>query len=367
MGRAALCMRAVALLTAAGMFIFLAEGISADNEIAEAVAARVLEPTEVVAEVPEEYNTLFELQWGGGSLYQLKGRLATMGCMANTIWLYDNDKWNIYNQYNISHDNFIIQQFLNTYSEFIPAGTLWADCYDLCEIKEISCPSLEEMNKDDSYYFITSILNNFPCTDNFDPRIKQYTLPRLPHRSNACIVRYARERYNVSGIAFAGAIPHPIIVVYKPTRFNNDEYLATKSLAVEMHELCHIAQDWQWAQGLSALRENKNSRYFDTSEYGKEFINLVGFTQTNSGKWRLPVGSIYRRIYSFNPVELSAELCAMYLLDAIGEPSSYIFETYIGGFYTRLPQRRDFDTSKYLTPEVVEWLETYMILPDVSE
>ena len=365
MGGAALCMRAAALLAAAGMFIFLAEGISADNEIAEAVAARVLEPTEVVAEIPEKYNTLFELQWGGGSLYQLKGRLATMGCMANTIWLYDNDKWNIYNQYNISHDNFIIQQFLNTYSEFIPAGTLWADCYDLCETKEISCPSLEEMNKDDSHYSITSILNNFPCTDNFDPRVKQYVLSRLPHRSNTCIVRNVIERYSISGIAFTGNIPHPFIVMYKPDRFKNDEYLAAKSLKTEIHEMCHITQGWQWAQGLSVLIENDRS--FNISEYEKEFINLVGFTQTNSGKWRLPVGSAYRRIYSFDPLELSAELCAMYLLDAMGEPSSYEFETYSGGGYTRLPQRRDFNTSKYLTPEVVEWLETYMILPDVSE
>ena len=64
MGRAALCMRAAALLAAAGMFIFLAEGISADNDIAEAVTARVLKPTQAIAEVPEEYNELFEIQWG---------------------------------------------------------------------------------------------------------------------------------------------------------------------------------------------------------------------------------------------------------------------------------------------------------------
>ena len=44
-----------------------------------------------------------------------------------------------------------------------------------------------------------------------------------------------------------------------------------------------------------------------------------------------------------------------------------ITEIYNGRNYTRLPQVRNFDTSKYLTPEMVEWLETYMILPQITE
>lgn len=56
----------------------------------------------------------------------------------------------------------------------------------------------------------------------------------------------------------------------------------------------------------------------------------------------------------------------MYLLDKMGERSSYDYETYSDGKFRKVPIR-NFDTSKYLTPEVVEWLETHMILPQITE
>lgn len=67
-------------------------------------------------------------------------------------------------------------------------------------------------------------------------------------------------------------------------------------------------------------------------------------------------------------IELSAELCMMHIMDTIGLPSSYRFGKYSlsVGHFVRIPDR-DFDTSKYLTPEIVEWLETYMILPEITE
>ena len=201
MGRAALCMRAAALLAVAGMFFFLAEGISADNDIAEAVAARVLEPTEVVAEIPEEYNTLFELQWGGGSLYQLKGRLATMGCMANTIWLYDNAKWHPYNQYQISSTFASNVEFQNQYAEFIPMGTLWADCFRMCEFKyndDIQARTCEEFEflREHNFFNILpySISDTSFCTNDFNPLVKEKVLPRLPLHPDTCIVRQEHEK-----------------------------------------------------------------------------------------------------------------------------------------------------------------------------
>ena len=129
--------RVVALLAVVGLLVAFVAGVSADDGDEGSEGEAALQLTEVVADIPKGYGTLFPLQWGGGSLYQLKGRLATMGCMANTIWLYDNNQWNVYNQYNVSQDNPVIQQFKQQYEQFIPAGTVWADCYNMCGFLEI--------------------------------------------------------------------------------------------------------------------------------------------------------------------------------------------------------------------------------------
>ena len=318
MGRAALCMRAAALLAAAGMFIFLAEGISADNEVAEAVAARVLEPTEVVAEIPEEYDTLFELQWGGGSLYQLKGRLATMGCMANTIWLYDNDKWNVYNQYNIAQDNFIIQQFIQTYSEFIPAGTLWADCYRICEFTKTrpssewrwrypetitqDCLSYEYLREKNFYGEAYSVSRTDQCNNGFDPRIVKHIFPILPIHPDVCIVR---QQLNIGNgisaqVIFNTLNSTPVIQIYDGRNvYRNTNERNNILLKSEIHELCHINQVWQWVQSVH-LDINASVYYwvneFEKSSQGKEFINLVGFNQSGSS-WELPSNSLHRDIF----------------------------------------------------------------------
>ena len=96
MGPKPIWKRAVALLAAVGVSIFLAGGISADEGNAEAEPAAALQPTEVAAEIPDGYGELFPLEWGGGSLLHLKGRLATMGCIADTIWVWDQNKWHPY-------------------------------------------------------------------------------------------------------------------------------------------------------------------------------------------------------------------------------------------------------------------------------
>ena len=58
----------------------------------------------------------------------------------------------------------------------------------------------------------------------------------------------------------------------------------------------------------------------------------------------------------------------MYFLDKMGMESNYRYEEYHPIYYTSLIANiRDFDVSPYLSPEVVEWLETYMILPNIEE
>ena len=383
MGRAALCMRAAALLAAAGMFIFLAEGISADDEIAEAVTARALKPTQARADIPEAYNELFTIQWGGGSLYHLKARLATMGCMINTIWVYDTNQWYGYNQYNVPTQ--LNQPFLTHFKDNIPAGTLHATCIDICTFERYDgtiinnrrCLSFDKL-KEDGWFFNLDIQDQTPCTDNFHPTVQQKVFPLLPILPNTCIVHEDRRdtTSGVSGTAFIMTITDitPFITLYiHNNNYRNRQEFETIKLNVEIHELCHINQYWQWAEQLKAGVYNKDYDYFEDSFYnspqGKEFIQLTDFILTGEdqygGKqWKLPTSSIYRDIYHINPLELSAELCLMYIMDKIGERSNYDYQRYNRhtNLYIDVPIR-NINVSKYLTPEIVEWLETYMVLP----
>ena len=469
MGRAALCMRAAALLAAAGMFIFLAEGISADNDIAEAVAARVLEPTELVAEIPEEFGTLFQIQWGGGSLFQLASRLAALGCAMNTLWVHDSGQWHPYNRYDVPRDAALIQefigryerdlpagtfyatcsdqpvpqnlqptqivadiaeeyntlfelqwgggsllhlkgrlatmgcvannisfadpatdtrhaynqyntrstdpenhQFVQTFKTYIPAGTIQADCFNVCEFKDRECLSFEEARK--QYHSDFSDINGVPCTDDFHPIVKEKVFPILPIRPDTCIIRAQNRFYggqHIRGFAMIHVTnTSPAVVVLD----GNDNYRSWTNehsdilLYVEIHELCHINQQWQRVQQLS-LNKSDNylldemAHYFFNSSYGKEFVKAIGYDIVP------PLNSPYRDLYgSFNKKEISAELCALYILDKIEARSIYGYRKYdsFRDYFQQVPIR-DFDTSKYLTPEVVEWLETYMILPQIAE
>ena len=390
MGRAALCMRAAALLAVAGMFFFLAEGISADNDIAEAVAARVLKPTEVVAEIPEEYNTLFPLQWGGGSLYQLKGRLATMGCMANTIWLYDNDKWHPYNQYQVPSTFAPNVEFQNQYVEFIPAGTLWADCFRICEFKYSDdtdariCETFEYLRERNFFHvFLYPISDTSFCTNDFDSLVKEKILPRLPLHPDTCIVRQEDKAvsgsYNNFFNGFTQTYPNstPIIVVYAPSNYVSPNLSSAtqqrnkaRLLYTEIHELCHVNQGWHVAQALqpdNILSASPNNNVWYKTPAGKAFIALTGFTKNSIGNWSLPYTSVYKDIYSINPLELSAEMCAFYITESIGIENTYKYRSWRNRGFTLRPTPIDFDTSKYLAPEMVEWLETYIILPQIME
>ncbi len=388
MGRAALCMRAAALLAAAGMFIFLAEGISADNDIAEAVTARVLKPTQAMAEVPEEYDELFEIQWGGGSLYHLKARLATMGCMLNTIWVYDDNQWYGYNQYNVPRS--FNQPFLTQFSGGIPATTLYGDCIDICTfdittgdvIEYYECASFETL-KQAGWFFDLDIQDETPCTDNFHPTVIQKVFPLLAILPNTCIVHEDRRdtTRGVSGKAFMTTTNEtPFIVIY----IHNNNYRSRQEFEIiklnkEIHELCHINQYWQWVEQLKAgipfRNDISNGDHFYNvdrlynSPQGKEFIELTDFILTGEDQyrvkqWKLPTNSIYKDMYHINPLELSAELCTMYIVDKIEERSNYDYQRYNrhANLYDRVPVR-NINVSKYLTPEIIEWLETYMVLP----
>ena len=492
MGRAALCMRAAALLAAAGMFIFLAEGISADNDIAEAVAARVLEPTELVAEIPEEFGTLFQIQWGGGGLPQLRGRLAGRGCALNTLWVYGEDGWHgynrydlpqefplnrqfieqyeqdvpagtlyatcadqpvaqdlqptqivadipeeydtlfklqwgggslyqlkgrlatmgciannisftdpetnreyTYNQYNTRSTDPTNQQFLQQYEQFIPAGTLTADCYNVCEFGGERCLSFDELREQESNFreYFSSVyilrINNFeidettPCTQEFHPTIQEHILPLLPIRPDTCVVRKEKispEGYTggIGGYTWyrsVNALPFFVMSDTSSLWYRSTQEYKDLALVKEVHEFCHMNQTYQQVQGLTAERSfnEDDHTWFKNSPQGKAFIDMIGFIDLGYWQWKLSHGNTYRDIFSKNPIELSAELCSMYLLDKIGATQRYEkYEKWTtlsngNGYFEPFSPIPNFNVNTYLTPEIRQWLETYMILPEIPD
>ena len=360
--------RAMALIAAGGLLAASLAGISADEGGEEAVAARALQPTEVVADIPEGYDVLFPLEWGGGSLLHFKGRLATMGCMADVIWIYHNNEWQPYSQYSVPHNFPVNQRFLQRYEQYIPAGTAWADCYNMCEFfGNTQCTPFEETEA----YRYGGIPQDTPCTDDFDVRVQEQVLPRIPKYPPTCIIRTIKPQFDrAGGRILTENADIPIITIYGAEPKNN-EYRQVVFLKVEVHEICHTTQHWNWLQQLSTGKENSisYSPYFKESVYGREFIDLIGFVETSPNMWSIPSDSIYKDIYHLNPIELSAELCAMYLLDAMNEPSNYQYERYVrhSNRFIKLTQKRNFNVNKYLTPQVREWLEAYMILPEITE
>ncbi len=378
MGGKALIRRAAGLLAAGVLFAAAATGVSADGGDEEAAAEAALQPTQVVAEIPDGYGDLFPLEWGGGSLLHLKGRLATMGCIADTIWVYDNNQWHPYNQYQVPHTLDIIQSFKNQYSDYIPPTTIYADCTNICEFNNNRCIPFHEMREQNNNYensslFIVPLSENDSCTRNFNPKVTTQVLPTLPARPDACIVTKQR----ISGRGIRGVAPglpvntNPFFVVYdESTAYRTPTEHSDILLTSEIHELCHINQNWHWVQQLThnASIQYKPLTYFYASPHGQTFIHMVGYQRNNGGTWLLPQNSVYRDIYSKEPTELAAELCSMYLLDRMGERSNYDYEkyNYDGVYYEEIPIRNT-NLSKYLTPDITEWLETHMILPEIAD
>lgn len=247
----------------------------------------------------------------------------------------------------------------------------------MCEFKDRECLSFEEARKQYNNWNISDI-SGVPCTDDFHPIVKEKVFPILPIRPDTCIIRgdnkFDGSRGAKGRVVKSVINTSPAVVVLD----GNDNYRSWTNehndilLHIEIHELCHINQQWNWIQesGLNIPAYDPFVDLFGNSShdsYGKQFMKAVGYDTINSTV--VPVGSPYRDLYNpLNRNELSAELCALYILDAIGARSIYDYRRYdsFKGYFQQVPIR-DFDTSKYLTPEVVEWLETYMILPEIAD
>ena len=372
---AVLAVIALAVLAA----LALTGAATADDGEQVAAAPPALQPTQVAAEIPEGYNQLFPLQWGGGSLFQLKSRLATMGCIANTIWNYDGGEWHGYNQYNVPST--LNAGWLAAYEEFVPAGSLYVTCFDVCEFGYFEAPRPGECVsvagfRERNFYNVLPfpIDESSECTDDFDERVKKHVLSSMPLYPDVCIIRQpsptvrANVTTPIASTSRGGVYPYypAIIVLYYPATVPPPvtERTKVRLLATEIHELCHTNQYFHSIEQLQpdsieqlqldrsvTVPHDDSSDYWAVTTAGNTFIDLVGFARSDDGGWSLPDG-VYKGIYGTNkPVELAAELCMLYFVNRMGERNDY---------------GEDFDPGRYLTDEIVDWIETWVVLPEIT-
>ena len=357
-----------------------------------------LQPGELRGAVSSEFDELFPFEWGGGSLYDLKRRLAARGCMLDLLWRRDGGgEWRGYSQYRVPPS--LQAEFAAQYETDIPAGTLYATCFNICTFEyqtdsvaayDPRCRTAAEALSDDQND--ASSL----CTPDFDALVIEHVLPLLPRRGDLCIVHIeydleagrAGDRYNTGvsatllgqydDMAFQigsatryETYPNrqPAILITSPRNPPAERRLGTMALRLhaEVHELCHAAQDWMFLQSINQHRRQPRPQHewWDASAAGREFAATLGFRRAPGGEWTSPGAPIYRYTYgSRQPAELAAELCAVYLTERMGAPGAYSFVAYDQqrrAFFWR-SDSIEFNPDWVLTPEIRRWLEKYMIL-----
>ena len=109
--------------------------IAIAQEPQETTSTQQAPVAQAIGGIPTKYNTMFSVEWSGGSLYQLKAQLATQGCILNDIIVTEDETTYAYNQYETPSTDQNKQAFLKKYEHFIPAGTLQASCYNICEFR----------------------------------------------------------------------------------------------------------------------------------------------------------------------------------------------------------------------------------------
>ena len=347
-----------------------------------------LQPTQITADIPATSQKIFPLRWGGGSLHHFKARLATLGCIVDLIWLHDQTSatgWRAYSQYQIPSP--LNQAFLDDFRQHLPAGDLYATCYDPCDFRydgdppdaNIRCgahPSSFSALERREWAGISFGIGE-PCDDDWHPLVAEYVLPGLPRHPDACIIRTDYCPPLVSGIAapeFESYYhrlsrrrwierEYPVnasgIIVCRQDPATGAPATPQAALFIELHEACHLAQSWSvlaWLapdQPLQPAADPYRNRFEETPA-GLEFERITGFQLRLSrwffrteADWLLPPGSLWLRVYNPSPIELAAELCAERLARRLGLDSPY------AGIEPDV-----------LTPEISAWLDRWLLLPD---
>ncbi len=332
--------------------------------------------TQISGTLPEkETEGSAFIQWGGGTLYQLTARLAVNGCDLNLLWVWDSQQERYTAAYTFDEPSFLNNNFNNLYKDNIPPSVIWVKCIDminhvygyglLTEEEQKYVDGLVEQREDidfEEWYARPDVSRELltDCGDNWSGEAREYFLPNIPMLQETCLLR---------DTGLVGSYSQGL------SRYNNVFYYSTESFLVighsniggvaltgrEFHELCHANQSWQVVKNLlgydfSKRIEEENlykprSDYIVYSPYMIELIDLVGFYKNEKGEWFLPGDSAFSTLdiyYISDPIELSAELCAGYLMTKAQVAQNWT------DYY-----------EPYLTDEVIDWLEKYVfVLPE---
>ena len=315
------------------------------------------------------------IQFGGGSQYQLVSRLSIEGCNANELMIGDT-------HYSYEHTNEQNQAFTEAYKQHIPGSTnIRVACVDNCDIiygldlvQSRTRQILEEREKcrdlDLEWYehLPETLVSSSLCGDNWSEEARQF-FAVVPVFQDTCKIDLVVSELTYGGQKFSSILINQK-TMYQPTIpslyvANHTDPLQRRMhlelLRVELHELCHVHQEWYTFKEYTNWKYLSNSGVDETvwvkdlwteTPMATDFNEIVGFEQNHEGDWSIvDSNSIYNRefhpAFRISPLELSAELCFLYLLRNIEPNSSY--------------ERRT--VPPYITPEIEAWIEQYIVLP----
>ena len=389
------------LVVAVGLVIGLAAVVWPRGVGAEEPSVSLLE-TQISGDIESAKRGATALEWGGGSLYRLKMRLATKGCILDLVWAYDaaEARWYGYNQYHVPYQ--FNQPFLDKFESFIPAGTIWAQCFDRCEFADDGSydnphTGRSPRGETDCISFWRYALwadprdargsyqeNGATCTYDFHQVLKEHLFPILPLTPGLCIIRYeggaaglytgssnfsqdefygpeghsnrdlfARSQYFISVGAYEhvldGFSSRPLSI------YNSDGSLYDASVAASVetatHEICHAFQEWSRMQLLISTDSTTALEYY----YAAHFDEAVGFEEGEDRGYLLPEGHIYNYVYAGDTSGgLFAELCMLYAFERMGLPNSKYYIGYLDSTETY---------DDYFTPEIRAFFAEWVFLP----
>ena len=305
------------------------------------------------------------IQYGGGSFYQLISRLSIEGCEVINL--------NIDNlHYDFRNPNEENQDFKDTYTDRIEQNTnINIMCIDNCGIiYGLNLLSDEWKGGFDSLprcepfrYILESVISRTDCTTDWTSDIQKVFL-QIPVLQDLCKIEVVSKTSGEWGLFFPSiyfAAENIILqaqettIVFQSNKkkidLNSDDWLYTT-----IHEVCHAHQVWYtFKQQIDNdyLKNNNNEEariegiWYET-DMAQEFIDITDFEQQSNGEWKLK-GNIkgVDSYVSSDPIELSADVCALYMIKRIRPNSDF----------------KRFTKSPYLTPELEEWVEKYIVLP----
>ena len=381
--------------TLAALALLLVVALAAPTALADD-PDQPLGPTQIAGDLPPpETNGTAIIQWGGGNLYQLTARLAVNGCDLNLLWVYDDQTQKYTAAYTFDGPSFLNAPFELLYGDGIPPTTLWIQCIDMIEhVYGYGLLDARERNHVDSLEKGTQRQSTYSypttgCGDHWFPQTASKVLPILPVPQHVCVTKatgsidpaydqggsYSDNMVSLRNAWYFRYLPKVGMALIPLT------WPQIASQKTEIHELCHANQHWHALKtmtNLDVLAESSSGplrsddqvshsedslALWYASEATKLFIDIVGFRFTNK-QWELPKGSVYNEgIYTGyggtqQPHELSAELCAGYLMSYANiEYDGTFGGTFANGLYNNY--------KPFLTPEVFAWLEQYVfVLPE---